>query len=168
VNWFFSDSCDPKARRIADKHYSRQKPGAARFVKPGSCLVLLNREINALWVTSNCIAEYVRHDWRGAWENSLFKNDSGMLASDLIKEAVSATKFYYGAPPALGIISFVNPEKVPGIWRRGKKIYGYCYLKAGWNHVGFTKGGLWVWQQLPDEMPPPVKPNHWQRSLFDD
>jgi hypothetical protein len=25
---------------------------------------------------------------------------------------------------------------------------------AGFRHVGFTKGGLWAWQMLPDEMPP--------------
>lgn len=167
MNWFYSDSCDVKARRIADTHYSRQKPGTARFVKPGSCLVLLNKTIDALWVTSNCIAEYVRHDWRGAWENSLFKNDSDERASDLIKKAVSVTRYYYGQPPSLGIVSFVNPNKVRGIKRRGKTIYGYCYLKAGWRHVGFTKGGLWVWQQLPDEMPPPEKPFYWQRSLFE-
>lgn len=38
---------------------------------------------------------------------------------------------------------------------RGEKVYGFCYLKAGWRHVGFTKGKLWVWQQLPHEMPEP-------------
>jgi len=32
-------------------------------------------------------------------------------------------------------------------------MWGYCYLKAGFKHVGFTKGGLWAWQMLPSEMP---------------
>ncbi len=39
--------------------------------------------------------------------------------------------------------------------RRGQPIYGYSYLKAGFKHVGFTKGGLWAWQMLPADMPAP-------------
>lgn len=53
----------------------------------------------------------------------------------------------------MGIVSFVNPRFVHPKRRRGQDIYGYCYLKAGWTHIGFTKGGLWVWQQLPAAMP---------------
>jgi hypothetical protein len=49
----------------------------------------------------------------------------------------------------------VDPTKVRPTVVRGGRIYGYCYRKAGWHHVGFTKGGLWAWQQLPAEMPEP-------------
>lgn len=38
---------------------------------------------------------------------------------------------------------------------RGNAIYGYCYLAAGFKHVGFTKAGLWAWQMLPSSMPDP-------------
>lgn len=38
--WQLSDRADPEARRIADRHYNRQKPGTPQFVPPGRCLVL--------------------------------------------------------------------------------------------------------------------------------
>ncbi len=37
--WHLSDRADPAARVIADRHYSRQKPGTPQFVPPGRCLV---------------------------------------------------------------------------------------------------------------------------------
>ena len=53
-------------------------------------------------------------------------------------------------PPPLGIITFVDAGKVDH-----KRQPGYCYKKAGFKHVGFTAGGLWAWQMLPDQMPAP-------------
>jgi hypothetical protein len=38
--WTPSHRADPPARLIADRHYSRQKPGTEQFVKPGRCFVL--------------------------------------------------------------------------------------------------------------------------------
>jgi len=46
------------------------------------------------------------------------------------------------------MVSFVDAGKV-----RRKRDPGRCYRKAGFNHVGFTEGGLWVYQLLPDDMP---------------
>lgn len=59
--------------RLADRHYSRRKPGSPQFVKPGRCLVLITPDEDALWVTSWPFAEYVRHAWAGAWEPVLFR-----------------------------------------------------------------------------------------------
>lgn len=143
------------ARLIADRHYNRQKPGTPQFVPPGRCLVLLSESCSAVWVSSWPYGQYVRHAWPGAWVNSLFRKECAGNASDFIKEAVAATRVYWPEAPDLGIVSFVDPKKVPPVTRRGKKIYGYCYLKAGFNHVGFTKGGLWAWQLLPEDMPEP-------------
>jgi hypothetical protein len=67
-------------------------------------------------------------------------------------EAVAVTRSIW-QPPELGMITFVDPKHVPPTMRRGQPIYGYCYLKAGFRHVGFTKGGLWAWQMLPADMP---------------
>lgn len=118
---------------------------------PGRCLVLLTDR--ALWVTSWPFAQYVKHAWPGAWVNSLFRKERPGQASALIREAVAATRSIW-TPPALGMVSFVDPKHVKPTMVRGKAIYGYCYLKAGFTHVGFTKGGLWVWQMLPAVMPP--------------
>lgn len=151
--WMQSFRADPEVRPLADRHYNRQKIGATQFVPPGRCLVFKTLCRRAAWVTSWPHAQYVKHAWAGAWINSLFRNEAAATASGLIIEAVGATRTFWHQPPPLGIVSFVDPRHVPGVRRRGQTIYGYCYLMAGWRHVGFTKAGLWVWQQLPDEMP---------------
>lgn len=153
--WRTSWRADPKACAIADRHYNRQKPGSPQFVPPGRCVVLRASDNSALWVTSWPFARYVKHRWAGAWVNQLFRNENpDQLASELITDAVAATRSIW-EPPALGIVTFVDPKHVPAVPIRGQKIYGYCYLKAGWRHVGFTKAGLWAWQQLPADMPAP-------------
>jgi len=98
--------------------------------------------------------------------NSTFRRESGSeKASALITHAVACTRGIFGDPPELGMVSFVNPEKVQGVRRRGSMIYGYCYLMAGWEHVGYTQGGLWAWQLRPDRMPPAREPSGMQREL---
>ena len=152
--WRRSNRADPAALPLADRHYNRQKPGTPQFVPPGRCIVMRTACGRALWVTSWPFAKYVKHAWPGAWVNSLFRSEGAGVASALIREAVAATRSMW-IPPELGIVSFVDPEHVSPKMVRGKPLYGYCYLKAGWKHVGFTKGGLWVWQQLPADMPEP-------------
>jgi hypothetical protein len=51
------------------------------------------------------------------------------------------------------MVTFVDAEKV-----RRKRDPGRCYRKAGFRHVGFTKGGLWTFQMLPSDMPAPMAP----------
>ena len=150
--WTLSNRADPAARVIADRHDNRQKIGTPQFVPPGRCLVLLCD--GALWVTSWPFAQYVKHAWPGAWVNSLYRKERAGLASTLIREAIAATRSIW-EPPDLGMITFVNPKHVRPTTVRGQSIYGYCYLKAGFRHVGFTKGGLWAWQMLPCDMPEP-------------
>lgn len=84
--------------------------------------------------------------------NSLFRNEGRGRASDLILEAIAVTRGRW-SPPPLGIVTFVDPKAVPGVKVRGALVFGFCYLKAGFRHVGFTAGGLWAWQMLPHDMP---------------
>ena len=149
--WRRSWRADPLGREIADRHYNRQKVGAPQFVPPGACLVLMADDDQSLWVTSWPKAEYVKHAWPGAWVNSCFRREGGKhLASTMIRAAVAATVANWD-PPELGMVTMVDPTKV-----KAKQDPGYCYLKAGFRHVGETKGGLLVFQMLPDEMPDPL------------
>lgn len=151
--WQRCDRFDPRARALADRHYNRQKVGADGFVPPGRCLVLYAKTDTgqAFWVTSWPFAEYVKHDWPGAWICSAFRNEGAGLASTLVTEAIAATRAYMGAAPDLGMITFVNRSKV-----RGKRDFGYCFRKAGFVECGETKGGLLALQLTPDAMPPPL------------
>mgnify|MGYP001253617999 CR=1 FL=1 len=151
MRWCISHRADARALPLADAHYNRQKPGTPQFVPPGRCLVLLTRMATALWVTSWPFAGFTQHAWAGAWVNSTFRNERRdlHLSSDLILEAVSATRAHFGDPPPLGMVTFVNPKKI-----RAKRDPGRCYLRAGFRRVGETQGGLLAFQMLPVEMPP--------------
>lgn len=156
MEWSLSHRFDRDALPLADRHYNRQKVGSPQFVPPGSCCVF--KADGALWVTSWPQARYVRHRWPGAWVNSLFRRERGPDASQLILEAIAATRWFYGGTPGAGMVSFVDPRKVKPTYRRGQAVYGYCYLKAGFIHDGETEGGLWAWLMTPDRMPKPEAP----------
>lgn len=81
--------------------------------------------------------------------NSLFRREGGVVvASDMIRAAVAATRAAWPDVPPLGMVTFVDDKKT-----RRKRDPGRCYRKAGFKHVGFTKAGLWAFQMLPHEMP---------------
>lgn len=147
--WRHSNRADKLALPLADRHYSRQKPGTPQFVKPGRCAVFLTPDCDALWVTSWPFAQWVKHAWPGAWECSLFRNESPHKASDLIREAVSATLDIWPNPPSISssvgpvcMVSFVDKSKVRPTIVRGKEVWGWTWLKAGWKEIGQTKKGL--------------------------
>ena len=155
MRWCMSHRADPAAARLADRHYNRQKIGSPQFAPPGSCVVFVSDDARAFWITSAPFAEYVKHAWPGAWVCSAFRSEGAGKASELIREAVAATRFYYGDPPALGMITFINREKVRPTMVRGLATWGWTYRKAGFEEVGETKGGLLALQMLPAAMPQP-------------
>ena len=158
MHWCMSHRADPAARVLADRHYNRQKIGATHFVPPGRCLVLLSDCARAFWVTSWPFAQYVRHAWGGAWMCTAFRSEGAGVASKLIRQAVSATRSYFGDPPSLGMVTFVDRRKVRPTKVRGCNVWGWTYRKAGFRVAGETKGGLLALQLLPEDMPPPIEP----------
>lgn len=140
--WEPSHRFDAEVRPLADRHYNRRKIGSPQFVPPGRCVVLKARcddgTIGAFWVTSWPYGEYVRHAWPGAWVCSAFRNERPdlWLSSELITAAIAHTLTIWEMPPE-GLVSFVNASKT-----RHKRDPGRCFVKAGFERAGFTKGGL--------------------------
>ena len=151
MRWIRSHRADSEAAGIADRHYNRQTPGSPQFVPPGRCLVL--KTAGAVWVTSWPFAEYVRHQWAGAFVNSLFRKECPGLASEFIREACAATRAKWPEIPALGMVTFVDPLKVASRKVRSRPCIAWSYFEAGFAHVGYTKGGLWAMQLPPDKFP---------------
>lgn len=168
MRWLLSHRADPRALPLADRHYNRQKPGTPQFVPPGRCVVLLERNRRALWVTSWPFAEYVKHEWAGAWVCSCFRYEpeltqggapKGPRASILISQAVAVTRYLWPEVPHLGMVTFVNPAKVKSA------MPGHCYLEAGWEPCGETAGGLLAFRLRPELMPPPALP--WGQTALE-
>lgn len=161
--WQYSNRADHITRKIADRHYNRQKIGSNQFVPPGRCLVLYAKcnDKEAFWITSWPYKEYVKHAWGGAWICSAFRNEGVGLSSKLILDAVAATVHHFGHPPKLGMITFIDKKKV-----KNKRDFGRCYRKAGFKEIGYTKGGLLVLQLKPEDMPPAATPTLNQLSLL--
>lgn len=154
--WELSWRADPRGRRLADRHYSRQTPTSPQFVPPGRCLVL--RTPSALWVTS--WPRYAMHDWSEAWLCSLFRNEGDDLSSDLIRAAVAATRWRWPDVPRTGMVTFVDPTKV-----RHKRDPGRCFRRAGFRPIGHTAGRLIVLHLPVEDMPAPVAPLGAQLAL---
>ena len=167
MHWRLSHRACPRGVRIADRHYNRQKPGTKQFVPPGRCVVLVLPEpYSGLWVSSYPFARYVKHQWAGAWVCSCFRNESSLLASELNTQALAATRAIWGAPPEIpsvvgpvGMVSFIDREQVKPTIVRGVEVYGWTWLKAGWEVIGETKGGLLALgirsDRIPEACPPP-------------
>ena len=104
-------------------------------------------------MTSRPFAEYTRHAWAGAWVCSAFRNEGVGLSSDMIRHAVACTRHIFGEPSAIGMLTFVDSRKT-----RQKAHPGRCYLEAGFEYDGFSKGGLIALVLRPENMPAAHKP----------
>lgn len=160
LNWVISSRTDKRALPLANRHYNRQNPNHSHFAPPGRAFVLVTEGEDAFWVTSWQYPEYVKHEWKDAWNCSAFRNEGTVLSSALITEAVAATRWRYGDAPAGGMITFVDAGKV-----KKKRDPGRCFRKAGFAEVGRTKGGLVVLQLKKEDMPQAVAPMKRQGEL---
>jgi hypothetical protein len=160
MHWYLSYRADPLVKPLADRHYNRQNPDSYQFAPPGKCVVLRTANNDAFWITLAPFAQYVRHQWAGAWTCTAFRNEGSVLSSVLIKQAVAATLFILGSrPPDLGFITFVNPAKI------NSSNPGCCFKKAGWKFAGFTQSRLHALQLLPAAFPSPSPPIDTQLDL---
>lgn len=58
------------------------------------------------------------------------------------------------------MVTFVDAAQV-----RRKRDPGRCYRRAGFEHVGFTDGGLWTLRLSVERMPVPAAPLGLQLTL---
>ena len=149
--WEVSWRYDPVVAHLADRHYSRVRPGTPGFCGSGRPLVLRTRDRRAAWVTF--WQPNPTHRWKQAWTNVFFRNEGPHRASRLIREAVAVTVRLWGPPPPDGFVTFVDPRKV-----RRKQHPGHCYVIAGWRPVGCTESGLLAFQLRPDKFPSAMAP----------
>lgn len=153
--WLLGRETTRHAVALADRHYSRKTPGSDRFCGPGRKLVLLAADATALWASA--APRFVdREVLPLAWVCTIFRNEGGQLASELIKQAVATTRYEWGEPPADGMVTFVDVSKV-----KPKKTPGYCYVRAGFREAGHTKSGHLVLHLRAEDFPAPMRPANY-------
>ncbi|MGG1598499.1 hypothetical protein [Paenibacillus naphthalenovorans] len=142
MTWVQIKKADHRALELADRHYTRQKPGTPQFCRPGHNIVLLSADEMALWVTWRGI----RDDGWDAWECTMFRNEGNYLSSHLIVLALGITRNLWGRPPKDGLITYV-----------GEHLRGGCFYAAGFRKAGMSKSGKVLLQLSADRFPPPLE-----------
>ncbi len=140
-SWWLDDSpwrqvrrCHPAARALADRHYSRQTPGAVDFMASGRTFVLLAHDHSAVWGA----IENLDPAGNLRWRCSIFRNEGHLRSSELVRSVTALTLAYWERRwgfPAVPLTTEVDPSKV-----RRKRDPGRCFLRAGWRRVGVSRG----------------------------
>jgi hypothetical protein len=144
-HWFSVSDADPRAAAILRRHYSARRNGAKgksdNFVGPGEKIVLLTARCDALWVWR---AERFRMDAQTGISCSVFRNESPILSSELIREA---DEIAWKRWPGLRHFTYVWPSKI----RSSNP--GFCFLRAGWSKCGTNADGRLTILEIypPDE-----------------
>lgn len=157
--WYETDECDPRARALADRHYTRRRPGTPRFCRPGWNLVLWCEGAVFVWWRPKWEAGIERMDRLRAIECTLFRNETPHLSSEMIRDAVACVLNWTHAEPAMLITAIGVPQTAA---RRSRQAGpGECFRRAGWeeyehpnpraNRVWLRAAGPWPKARTPKQ-----------------
>lgn len=135
--WYAVRDGDDRARALYHRHYSYLSRMAAKFpngrfgshhnlrkfVGPGESMILLTVNVDALFIWNYWP---VRRDDQTGIECKVFRNESDVLSSTLIREAVELARQRW---PHDRLFTFVDPREI----RSSNP--GYCFIKAGWRRL---------------------------------
>jgi hypothetical protein len=125
ATWHVRTRLDSAANALADRHYSRRRPGSGQVGPPGRKLVMVTPCERATWVSHWPYANLAL-DKLDAWRCTIFRNEGAGLASDLIAAAMGLTASVWGELPPDGWLTWVDTRKV------NSHHPGYCFKRAGW------------------------------------
>jgi hypothetical protein len=138
-HWIIGQDGEPELREIYERHYSSRSYKDGRtptlFVGPGEKIVLTTPERTALFVWK----KFKDSSGQTGINCSIFRNESGLLSSDLIREADSIADLAW---PGERHYTYVRAEAVKS------RNPGWCYLCAGWRRCGYTKAGLVILEKV--------------------
>jgi len=141
-HWIVGQDGEKELRALYERHYSARHYAdgrrPAKFVGPGEYIALTLPDRTALFV------------WRKFKDDSgqqgvncaVFRNESPILSSDLIREADAIAFFCW---PGERHYTYVRAEAVTS------RNPGYCFLQAQWHRCGYTKAGLHILERVADE-----------------
>ena len=142
--WHRVTKFNAAACALADRHYSRRKPGSKQFMPPGQTMVLLTPDDHAVFGWWRPHPSTGFKPWNGldGWTCTIFRNESDTPSSELILAAEQALLAEYDVGPD-GLLTYVWDRKVRSTNP------GYCFQKAGWFKVGRSADGKKTLLQKP-------------------
>ena len=129
-HWVAVKDGNLQALEIMKRHYSwhEYKDGRKHtlFVGPGEKMVLVTKDYDALFVWR----KFRSADRQVGVNCSVFRNESSILSSMLIKEAMQIA---WNRWKGERLFTYVNAKKIKS------QNPGACFKKAGWRRCGITK-----------------------------
>lgn len=144
-----------ECRAIFDRHYSRYVYADGRkpklFVGPGEKMVLLDANGPGLFVWR----KFKSADGQEGINCAIFRNETQEKSSDMIRTAMGRA---FERWPVQRLFTYVDPAQVRPTMIRNHPSWGFCFVKAGWRFVGWTKKRkLMIFEWLPEwEIPLPA------------
>lgn len=136
--WIISQDGESELYELYRRHYSsrgNKNPKIKKFIGPGEHISLTLPKRDALFVWRNFIDD-------GGQEGincAVFRNESKILSSDLIREADAIADFAW---PGQRHYTYVWAEAVTS------RNPGWCFICAGWKRCGYTKAGLHILERI--------------------
>jgi len=142
-HWYPTHRADARARALYLRHYSAHKrkktSDSPQFVSPGECMVLLTHTADALFVWHFARPE-MRLDRIDGPVCAVFRNESGVQSSQLIREA---EQLAWNRWPGKALYTYVDPTRVK------TEMPGWCFIRARWKRIGQSKRGLLLFRKNP-------------------
>lgn len=134
---------DPRARAVYLRHYSANKNASrylsGKFTGPGEYMLLLGKDCAAVWLWR---LERFRRDGQAGLNCAVFRNESSVLSSLLIREACGLA---WQRWPGVRLFTYVADAKIRSINP------GACFKHAGWRSCGRNATGkLTILECLPE------------------
>lgn len=132
-NWYRIYDGNVRAFDFFKRHYSFNKVSSrsvcnkTRFCPPGKRIVLVNEDFTALFVWS---WQKFRKDGQTGYNCAIFRNESSVLSSNLIKEATYIAFDIWGVNRCF---TYVDAKRIKS------SNAGYCYKVCGWKPQGYSK-----------------------------
>jgi hypothetical protein len=117
------------AAELADRHYSRRTVGSPQFMPPGETVVLYHPDGAVFgWWRPHPSSGIKQMNGLDGWTCTIFRNETGLRASDLI---LSAEEFLRGKTCGPdGLLTYVWDKKIKS------DNPGYCFKMAGYKAKG--------------------------------
>ena len=145
--WWITKDGDKTCRALYERHYScyhyRDGRRPKKFVGPGEYIALRTGLGDAFFVWRKFIDACIdkRTELRQEGINcSAFRNEGTYQSSRLIRQADAIADLCW---PGERHYTYVDPKHVRSCNP------GFCFIMAGWQRCGFTKGGLLIFERLP-------------------